>query len=45
LALYRLHLYVLMLAEGPSRGIGGDRHERITRLLTAEIDHLASLGH
>jgi phosphotransferase family enzyme len=45
LALYRLHLYVLMLAEGPSRGIGHDRHDRVTRLLCAEIEHLASFGH
>jgi fructosamine-3-kinase len=43
LALYRLHLYVLMLAEGPSRGIGRDRHDRVTRLLTAEIEHLAGV--
>jgi aminoglycoside phosphotransferase (APT) family kinase protein len=42
LALYRVHLYVLMLAEGPSRGIGRDRHDRMTRLLTDEIAHLAS---
>jgi aminoglycoside phosphotransferase (APT) family kinase protein len=42
LALYRLHLYVLMLAEAPSRGLGRDRHDHITGLLTAEIDHLAS---
>jgi aminoglycoside phosphotransferase (APT) family kinase protein len=39
LSLYRLHLYVLMLAEAPSRGIAvtGDRHGRVTRLLTEEI--------
>jgi hypothetical protein len=35
---------VLMLAEGPSRGIGRDRHDRVTRLLTAELEHLDSLG-
>jgi hypothetical protein len=36
------HLYVLMLAEGPSRGIGagGDRHEFLTRLLTEELDRI-----
>ncbi|MEV6846692.1 phosphotransferase [Actinoplanes sp. NPDC051411] len=44
LALYRLHLYVLMLAEAPSRGIGRDRHDRVTRLLTDEIEHLGSFG-
>jgi fructosamine-3-kinase len=44
LALYRLHLYLLMLAEAPSRGLGPDRHERVTRLLTAEIEQLGSLG-
>jgi aminoglycoside phosphotransferase (APT) family kinase protein len=44
LALYRLHLYVLMLAEAPSRGIGPDRHDRVTRLLTAEIEQLGSFG-
>jgi aminoglycoside phosphotransferase (APT) family kinase protein len=44
LALYRLHLYVLMLAEAPSRGIGPGRHERVTRLLAAEIDQLGSFG-
>lgn len=44
LALYRLHLYVLMLAEAPSRGIGPERQGRITHLLTAEIEHLDSLG-
>jgi aminoglycoside phosphotransferase (APT) family kinase protein len=44
LSLYRVHLYVLMLAEGPSRGIGRDRHDRVTRLLTAELEHLDSLG-
>lgn len=43
LSLYRVHLYVLMLAEGPSRGIGPDRHDHVTRLLTAEIEHLADL--
>jgi aminoglycoside phosphotransferase (APT) family kinase protein len=40
LSLYRIHLYVLMLAEGPSRGIGRDRHDRVTRLLTAELEQL-----
>jgi fructosamine-3-kinase len=42
LSLYRLHLYVLMLAEGPSRGIGPARHDRVTRLLSEEIALLAS---
>jgi aminoglycoside phosphotransferase (APT) family kinase protein len=42
LSLYRLHLYVLMLAEAPSRGIGPARHDRVTRLLTEEIEHLGS---
>jgi aminoglycoside phosphotransferase (APT) family kinase protein len=39
LALYRLHLYVLMIAEGPSRGIAvaGGRHDHLTQLLTDEI--------
>lgn len=36
LALYRIHLYVLMLAEAPSRGIT-DRSDRVTDLLTAEL--------
>ncbi|GAA3351888.1 aminoglycoside phosphotransferase family protein [Amorphoplanes nipponensis] len=42
LALCRVHLYVLMLAEGPSRGIpvGGDRHDRLTGLLAAELRDL-----
>jgi aminoglycoside phosphotransferase (APT) family kinase protein len=42
LALYRAHLYLLMLAEGPSRGIpvGGARHERITGLLEGELRDL-----
>lgn len=42
LALYRVHLYVLMLAEGPSRGIpvGGERHEHITALLEGELRDL-----
>ncbi len=39
LALYRVHLHVLMLAEGPSRGIpvGSERHDRLTDLLTEEL--------
>lgn len=39
LALYRLHLYVLMITEGPSRGIArhDGRHDRLTDLLTAEL--------
>jgi fructosamine-3-kinase len=42
LILYRVHLYLLMLAEGPSRGIpvGGERHEFITGLLTEELGRL-----
>ncbi|BBH63969.1 hypothetical protein ACTI_06540 [Actinoplanes sp. OR16] len=43
LALYRVHLYTLMLTEGPSRGIpaGGERHDYLTGLLTAELKHLS----
>jgi aminoglycoside phosphotransferase (APT) family kinase protein len=39
LALYRVHLYLLMLAEGPSRGIPvtDPRHARLTGLLTEEL--------
>ncbi|WP_306211629.1 aminoglycoside phosphotransferase family protein [Actinoplanes sp. RD1] len=39
LGLYRLHLYTLMLAEGPSRGIpaGSDRQQHVTALLEAEL--------
>ncbi|MGX6602970.1 phosphotransferase [Micromonosporaceae bacterium Da 78-11] len=39
LSLYRIHLYVLMLAEGPSRGMrrDGGRHDFVTGLLTAEL--------
>jgi aminoglycoside phosphotransferase (APT) family kinase protein len=42
LGLYRIHLYLLMLAEGPSRGIpvGGERHKRLTGLLEGEIRDL-----
>jgi len=42
LALYRVHLHVLMLAEGPSRGIpvGSDRHDYITGLLRDELRDL-----
>ena len=42
LILYRVHLYLLMLAEGPSRGIpvGGERHDFITGLLTGELSRL-----
>jgi aminoglycoside phosphotransferase (APT) family kinase protein len=42
LALYRVFLYVLMLAEGPSRAIpvGGERHDGITALLRGELDRL-----
>jgi aminoglycoside phosphotransferase (APT) family kinase protein len=46
IALYRVHLYTLMLTEGPSRGIpaGGERHDFLTGLLTAELAHLAELS-
>ncbi|WP_250033169.1 phosphotransferase family protein [Paractinoplanes maris] len=42
LALYRVHLYVLMLAEGPSRGIApdADRQQRVMALLEAELADL-----
>ncbi|AGZ44914.1 putative phosphotransferase [Actinoplanes friuliensis DSM 7358] len=42
LALYRVHLHTLMLAEGPSRGIpaGGERHVRLTGLLEDELRNL-----
>jgi aminoglycoside phosphotransferase (APT) family kinase protein len=42
LALYRVLFHVLMLAEGPSRGIpvGGERHNRLTELLEGEIRDL-----
>ncbi|MEU8240442.1 phosphotransferase [Actinoplanes missouriensis] len=45
LALYRLHLYVLMITEAPSRGIPptGERHDFLTNLLTAELKHLETL--
>jgi fructosamine-3-kinase len=36
LTLYRIHLYVLMLTEAPSRGIT-DRNDYVTGLLTAEL--------
>jgi aminoglycoside phosphotransferase (APT) family kinase protein len=44
LSLYRLYLYVLMIAEGPSRGIArtGGRHDRLTRLLIDEAALLES---
>jgi aminoglycoside phosphotransferase (APT) family kinase protein len=42
LALYRIHLYALMIAEGPSRGIdpSGDRHDFITTQLEQELTDL-----
>ena len=42
LALYRVHLHVLMLAEGPSRGIpvGDERHDYLTGLLQDELRDL-----
>lgn len=44
LSLYRLHLYVLMIAEGPSRGIRrtDGRHDYLTDLLNAELALLTS---
>jgi len=43
LSLYRLHLYVLMIAEGPSRGIprADGRHDYVTGLLNEELARLA----
>jgi aminoglycoside phosphotransferase (APT) family kinase protein len=42
LKLYRVHLYLLMLAEGPSRGIpvGSERHDYLTGLLDGELKDL-----
>jgi aminoglycoside phosphotransferase (APT) family kinase protein len=42
LTLYRIHLYLLMLAEGPSRGIpvGSERHKYLTSLLSEELSRL-----
>ncbi|MBL7254084.1 phosphotransferase family protein [Paractinoplanes lichenicola] len=42
IALYRVHLYVLMLAEQPSRGmpLTGGRHDHVTKLLEAELEEL-----
>jgi aminoglycoside phosphotransferase (APT) family kinase protein len=42
LALYRIHLYAIMIAEGPSRGIptAGGRHEHLTGLLRQELADL-----
>ena len=42
LALYRIHLYVLMLAEQPSRGMAltDGRHAHVTALLEAELADL-----
>jgi len=42
LTLYRTFLYLLMLAEGPSRGIpvGGERHTSLTELLQDELKRL-----
>jgi aminoglycoside phosphotransferase (APT) family kinase protein len=44
LALYRVFLYVLMIAEGPSRGIpvDGERHTHLTRLLEDELSRLTA---
>jgi aminoglycoside phosphotransferase (APT) family kinase protein len=45
LALYRLHLYLLMTVEMPSRGMTGPasrgRHDRVRALLAAEVGALA----
>lgn len=43
LSLYRIHLYVLMITEGPSRGVPrtDGRHDHLTDLLTAELSRLA----
>jgi aminoglycoside phosphotransferase (APT) family kinase protein len=45
LSLYRIHLYTLMLAEQPSRGmaLSDGRHDRVTALLDAELEHLDEL--
>ncbi|MEU8813561.1 aminoglycoside phosphotransferase family protein [Actinoplanes sp. NPDC048796] len=45
LALYRVHLYTLMLTEGPSRGIPATdgRQTHVTALLEAELNHLDAL--
>jgi aminoglycoside phosphotransferase (APT) family kinase protein len=42
LGLYRVFLYVLMIAEGPSRAIpiGGERHTHVTSLLEEELARL-----
>jgi fructosamine-3-kinase len=42
LGLYRIHLYAIMIAEGPSRGIeiADGRHDRLTALLTRELADL-----
>jgi aminoglycoside phosphotransferase (APT) family kinase protein len=42
LGLYRIFLYAIMIAEGPSRGIAiaSGRHDRLTGLLTRELDDL-----
>jgi aminoglycoside phosphotransferase (APT) family kinase protein len=44
LGLYRVFLYVLMIAEGPSRAIpvGGERHNFITGLLEDELSRLSA---
>ncbi len=42
LTMYRIHLYLLMLAEGPSRGIpvGSERHEFLTGAIAEELSRL-----
>ena len=39
LTLYRIHLYLLMLTEAPSRGITG-RNDRVAELLGRELEQL-----
>ncbi|WP_030434345.1 phosphotransferase family protein [Actinoplanes subtropicus] len=43
LALYRIHLYAIMIAEGPSRGIpiADGRHDHLTGLLNEELADLS----
>ena len=44
LTMYRVHLYLLMLVERPSRGapVGGERHELLAGLLSDELRRLAT---
>lgn len=45
LTLYRIHLYLLMVVECPSRGepVGGERHTFLDDLLRGERDHLRQI--